>query len=128
MSEEQRAKLRGPRTPEQCARIRAAARQRDTRGAKNPNWKGGRVLRSDGRSLVYAPGHPGAIYGGSHILEYRLIAEKKVGRPLRDFEVVHHVDGNVRNNDLDNLEVITQAEHARSHSPNRRRAATGTYS
>lgn len=46
---------------------------------------------------------------------HRVIAEQKIGRPLRPGEIVHHIDGNIRNNHPDNLDVMTQAEHARLH-------------
>lgn len=48
--------------------------------------------------------------------EHRLVAEQKLGRPLRPGEVVHHIDGDSRNNAPGNLEVLaSQAEHARLH-------------
>jgi hypothetical protein len=49
--------------------------------------------------------------------EHRTVAEEKLGRPLRKGEIVHHEDDNKRNNDPDNLEVMTQAEHMRLHHP-----------
>lgn len=47
--------------------------------------------------------------------EHRVVAEQKLGRPLRPGEIVHHIDGDKHNNHPDNLEVITQAEHIREH-------------
>ena len=48
--------------------------------------------------------------------EHRVVAELMLGRPLRPGEVVHHKDGDIRNNSPDNLTVFTsQAEHARHH-------------
>lgn len=50
---------------------------------------------------------------------HRLVAAKMLGRPLRRGEVVHHVDGNIRNNDPSNLRVYeSQAEHMREHAAN----------
>lgn len=47
---------------------------------------------------------------------HRVVAEQILGRPLRPGEIVHHIDGNKRNNDPDNLMVFaSQAEHARYH-------------
>ena len=51
--------------------------------------------------------------------EHRAVAEKMLGRSLRDDEVVHHKDHNKRNNDPSNLEVMTQSEHAKLHMEER---------
>lgn len=48
---------------------------------------------------------------------HRVVAEKILGRKLRKGEVVHHVDGNYRNNHPDNLMVFkSQKEHAAWHA------------
>jgi hypothetical protein len=97
-------------------------------GKENPNWRGGRIKMHDGRVAVYAPGHPGAnLMGGSHILEYRLLAEKIVGRRLRPNEIVHHKNGDPTDNRLENLEVTTQAQHAAIHCEERRDKKTGRF-
>lgn len=91
-------------------------------GDKNPHWKGGFSVRSDGRKMVYIKGHPNAyLCGSSYILEYRLVAEKKLGRYLKDDEIVHHVNGDITDNRPENLEVTTQSKHAFTHSMDRKR-------
>lgn len=51
---------------------------------------------------------------------HRIVAESKIGRPLRPGEVVHHIDGDKHNNDPENLEILeNQAEHARRHNKRR---------
>lgn len=52
---------------------------------------------------------------GRHL--HRLVAESVIGRPLIAGEVVHHIDGNKRNNAPENLVVFgSQAEHAAWHA------------
>lgn len=51
--------------------------------------------------------------GGRH--EHRVVMERIVGRPLRFEDVVHHKDGNIRNNDPDNLIIVTRAQHMMEH-------------
>jgi hypothetical protein len=51
--------------------------------------------------------------------EHRAVAAPQSG------EVVHHRDGDPSNNAPENLEVMTQAEHARLHMQDRERDALG---
>lgn len=41
--------------------------------------------------------------------------EERIGRPLLDDEVVHHIDGNRQNNEISNLALMTRAAHSRLH-------------
>lgn len=52
------------------------------------------------------------------IVVHRLVMEQHLGRPLLKSEVVHHIDGNKRNNAIDNLQLATShSEHRRLHHP-----------
>ena len=41
--------------------------------------------------------------------KHRIVAEKMLGRKLKKDEVVHHIDGNKRNNDESNLMIVTRS-------------------
>ena len=49
------------------------------------------------------------------IAKHRLIMMQHLGRDLKPNEVVHHIDLNKSNNDISNLQLMTQSEHAKIH-------------
>lgn len=56
---------------------------------------------------------------------HRMVAERVLGRKLVPGEVVHHVDGDKRNNNPNNLMVFrSQAEHAKWHGEHKGGDAT----
>lgn len=48
-------------------------------------------------------------------LRYRIFIEEKIGRKLLRNEFVHHIDENPLNDDLNNLVVLSLAEHNSIH-------------
>jgi hypothetical protein len=83
-------------------------------GNKNPNWKGG-IMYDKKRKLIYSPNHPRPDFLKKYCYEYRLIVEKKLGRYLKPNEIVHHKNGDITDNRLKNLQLMTQKEHINLH-------------
>lgn len=54
---------------------------------------------------------------------HRWIMEQKIGRKLDYNEIVHHINEDKSDNRIDNLEIISRAEHARLHHKGRRLSA-----
>jgi hypothetical protein len=52
---------------------------------------------------------------GEIVLEHRFVMANYLGRELLDTEVVHHIDGDITNNDVENLELHTPESHVVLH-------------
>lgn len=88
-------------------------------GKDNPNWRGGVTKCTKGYIMVYAPKHPYATKSG-YIMEHRLVMEKYLGRYLKPYEVVHHIDGDITNNSIENLKLFSDtSEHTKFHAEQR---------
>ena len=86
-----------------------------------PSYKGGRTCVYGGYVYEFFPGHPLQNYWG-WVAQHRLVAEDKIGRPLRQgkdhhyAEHAHHIDDCRTNNHPDNIEVMTKSAHHSHHS------------
>lgn len=74
-------------------------------------------LDSNGYRIVYVPNHPCADKRG-RVREHRFIWHSHYGS-IPDGYVVHHKDGDKANNELANLELLSELEHKQHHAPGR---------
>lgn len=78
-------------------------------GDKNPNY-------IDGRSNTDWFKYKLILSEGKLVLEHRYLMEKIIGRKLNKGEIVHHIDGNPKNNNLNNLKLFkNNSEHIKFH-------------
>ena len=83
-------------------------------GENHPNFKG-RIKNSQGYILIYSPDHPNRDKN-NNVRESRLIVEAQIGRYLDPNWVVHHINGIVDDNRIENLMCfINNSAHKRFH-------------
>lgn len=87
-------------------------------GNKHHNWKGGRIISTQGYIHVQSSDdffQQMADHRG-YIPEHRLVMAKSLGRCLHKWEVVHHKNGHKHDNRIENLELGTHFSHIKQHS------------
>ena len=77
-------------------------------GSKSSSWKGGHT--DEERPRIY-------VSTRKYRIESRFVIEALLKRKLKSTEIVHHIDKNPKNNDINNLQIVSRAEHARIHKP-----------
>lgn len=78
-------------------------------------WTIERIVSKGDYNYAVVRNHPKRI-NHDYVLEHRVVVENYLGRILCDDEVVHHINENKKDNNIDNLKVMSVEEHARFHA------------
>ncbi len=93
------------KTPETLEKLKNAL----PRSAKHHAWKGGKTVNDRGYVLVKEQDSK------KYVREHRVIVERALGRKLSSSEHIHHIDGDKKNNKLNNLMVVSREQHMAIH-------------
>jgi hypothetical protein len=96
--------------------VKAAGVSRPTHGHDHhKQYRGGRFLHSSGYvHVLVSADDPLAVMrnNNGYVYEHRLVMARSLGRPLRDTETVHHINGDKTDNQLENLQ-LRQGKHGK---------------
>jgi hypothetical protein len=92
----------------------AFAKSIATQKERHPRWQGGKHVCNNGYIEVYCPEHPRA-KSRKYVYEHILVMEKHIGRYLLPNEIVHHKNEIKTDNRIENLQLMTNNEHAALH-------------
>lgn len=71
----------------------------------NRQWKNGAKTKCGKYLLCYVPEK------GKYVYEHRFVMSKYLGRELKPWEEVHHINGDKHNNNIENLKLVLEFIH-----------------
>lgn len=87
-------------------------------GERHPNWTGGIEQSGRGYLATLKHNHEMADNRG-RIPLHRFVMSNHLGRPLSSKEIIHHINGNKKDNRIENLQIVTRKEHVIIHAKER---------
>lgn len=90
-----------------CSRTCAGRSGRKLSGPANPRYNGG-MSTWQGRTIIVTR-------DGSSMLYSRALMAGHLGRLLKPSEIVHHINGDPTDDRIENLQLVTRAEHIDIH-------------
>lgn len=77
-------------------------------------WNIRKIVSKGDYNYAVVPEHPNRTKN-NYVLEHRVVMENHLGRLLNDDEVVHHINGNKKDNRVENLTILSGEEHSKLH-------------
>ena len=77
-------------------------------------WNIQKIVSKGDYNYAVIPEHPNRTKN-NYVLEHRAVVENHLGRLLSNDEVVHHINGNKKDNRVENLLILSEEEHAKLH-------------
>lgn len=112
-------KARGTALTDEARRKMSEAAKRNHPRRNNGEF-GTEIINHAGYVMVYMPEHPHSGKSG-YIAKHTLVMEKHLGRYLTADETVHHINRIRSDNRIENLKLMTKAEHMQLHAEERRK-------
>ena len=84
-------------------------------GKNNWQWKNGETTNSQGYRLIRSKNHIKASKGGYYVRKHVLIFEEHHKCCMLPWSVVHHIDRNKQNNNIENLQGMMRTIHQSLH-------------
>jgi hypothetical protein len=83
-------------------------------------WTIEKVVSKGDYNYVIVRNHPKRTKN-NYVLMHRVVMENYLGRLLRDDEIVHHINGDKKDNDISNLQVMSVLDHVYLHGAEKTR-------